>query len=59
MGCQQGSLELVKAGVGFAEARMVFGDPLEVMISDPVHSAAELRFVSIGRSEVDRVLVVV
>ena len=53
------ALNLSKHGVGFAEARTVFGDPLEVMISDPVHSAAELRFVSIGRSEVDRVLVVV
>ena len=37
-----------KHGVGFSEAMTVFGDPLEVMIPDPRHSDAELRFVSIG-----------
>ncbi|MBI1792404.1 MAG: BrnT family toxin [Acidobacteria bacterium] len=41
-----------------AEAMTVFGDPLEVMISDPVHSGAELRFVSIGLSAADRLLAV-
>ena len=30
-----------KHGVGFAEASTVFGDPLEVTIFDPEHSAAE------------------
>ena len=49
---------LSKHGVSFVEAMTVFGDPLEVMISDPVHSEAELRFVSIGVSEAGRLLVV-
>jgi len=49
---------LTKHGVSFAEAMTVFGDPLEVMIPDPAHSEAELRFVSIGLSEAGRLLVV-
>ena len=53
------ALNLSKHGVSFAEAMSVFGDPLEALIPDPVHSRAELRFVSIGLSKADRVLVVV
>ena len=49
---------LEKHGVSFAEAMTVFGDPLEVTIPDPDHSLEEFRFVSIGRSEASRVLVV-
>ena len=49
---------LSKHGVSFAEAMTVLSDALEVMISDPVHSDAELRFVSMGLSEVGRLLVV-
>jgi uncharacterized protein len=49
---------LDKHGVSFAEAMTVFGDPLEVTISDPDHSLEEFRFVSIGRSAAGRVLVV-
>lgn len=48
---------LAKHGVSFAEAMTVFGDSLEVMIPDPVHSGAELRFASIGLSEAGRLLV--
>ncbi len=47
---------LSKHGVSFSEAMTVFGDPLEVAIPDPVHSDAELRFVSIGLSEAGRLL---
>lgn len=36
----------------------VFGVPLEVAIPDPDHSEEEFRFVSIGRSEHSRLLVV-
>jgi uncharacterized protein len=53
------ALNLSKHGVSFTEAMTVFGDPLETLIPDPVRSAAELRFVSIGLSRADRVLVVV
>ena len=49
---------LEKHGVSFAEAMTVFGDPLEVAIPDPDHSEEEFRFVSIGRSEQGRLLVV-
>jgi uncharacterized DUF497 family protein len=52
------ALNLSKHGVSFAEAMTVFGDPFEAMITDPVHSGAELRFVSIGISAASRLLVV-
>lgn len=39
-----------KHGVGFAEASTVFGDPLEITVSDPDHSLAEHRFLSVGLS---------
>lgn len=45
-------------GVDFAEAATVFGDPLELTISDPDHSVSEFRFLSIGHSVSNRILVV-
>jgi uncharacterized DUF497 family protein len=55
-----------KAALNFVQAwRQLWGGndnirrSLETLIPDPVHSAEELRFVSIGLSEADRVLVVV
>ena len=45
-------------GVAFTEAQTVFGDPLEVTILDPDHSDGEFRFLSLGRSEAGRLLVV-
>jgi uncharacterized DUF497 family protein len=36
----------------------VFGDPLEITVSDPVHSRGEAHFVSIGLSASRRLLVV-
>lgn len=49
---------LRRHGVPFTEAMTVFGDPLEVTIPDPDHSEGEFRFLSLGRSEADRLLVV-
>ena len=49
---------LTKHGVDFAEASTVFGDPLEVTISDPEHSEGEARFLSLGLSGANRLLVV-
>ena len=49
---------LRKHGVGFAEASTVFGDALEVTISDPEHSITEQRFLSMGLSATGRLLVV-
>jgi uncharacterized DUF497 family protein len=45
-------------GVDFTEAATVFGDPLELTISDPDHSVGEYRFLSIGHSARNRILVV-
>jgi len=50
---------LVKHQVSFEEAKTVFGDPLSVTISDPDHSRDEDRYLDIGRSAGDRLLVVV
>lgn len=50
---------LIKHGVSFAEAATVFFDPLSVTIPDPLHSAAEDRFVITGLSYEQRHLVVV
>jgi uncharacterized DUF497 family protein len=47
-----------KHGVTFAEALTVFGDPLEMTIPDPDHSEEEFRFLSMGRSDQRRILVV-
>lgn len=47
-----------KHGISFAEAMTVFGDPLEVTIPDPDHSVGEAGFLSPGRSEQGRLLVV-
>lgn len=47
-----------KHGVSFAEACTVFGDPLEFTIYDPDHSVGEYRFLSMGVSSNNRILVV-
>ncbi len=48
-----------KHGVSFEEATTVFTDVLSLTIPDPLHSGEEERFVIIGRSSQQRVLVVV
>jgi len=50
---------LKKHGVSFEEAATVFGDPLSLTIEDPLHSTDQDRFVIIGQSTRQRVLVVV
>lgn len=47
-----------KHQVSFSEATTVFSDPLELTINDPDHSKGEYRFLSIGYSNVGRLLVV-
>jgi len=44
--------------VSFEEAATVFFDPLEITEDDPDHSIGEDRYISIGRSTFDRLLVV-
>jgi uncharacterized DUF497 family protein len=48
-----------KHGVTFEEAMTVFGDPLSITIPEPVHSLDEIRFIIVGRSQAQRLLVVV
>jgi len=48
-----------KHGVTFEEAATVFNDPLSSTIPDPVHSENEERFVIVGQSIQQRLLVVV
>ena len=50
---------LRKHGVSFEEAASLFRDVLSVTISDPLHSSEESRFVTMGRSDRGRTLVVV
>ena len=47
-----------KHGVSFAEAATAFGDPLSLTIPDPDHSQDEDRFLLIGRSTRQHLVVV-
>ncbi len=47
-----------KHGVTFDEASTVFGDPLNLLMSDPDHSLAEERYLLLGMSNRRRLLVV-
>ncbi len=48
-----------KHGVSFEEAATVFGDPLSLTIDDPLHSGDEERFVTVGETVNQGILVVV
>jgi len=45
-------------GVTFEEASSVFDDPLALTIDDPDHSVLEYRFLTLGESDVGRLLIV-
>ena len=47
-----------KHGVTFSEAMTVFGDPVSVTGYDPKHADDEDRFLTMGKSLADRLLVV-
>jgi uncharacterized DUF497 family protein len=49
---------LKRHGVSFPEATTVFGDPFELTIPDPDHSLDEQRFLSVGMSAGNRLLLV-
>jgi uncharacterized DUF497 family protein len=49
---------LEKHGVSFEEAATAFGDTLSVTIADPAHSEGELRFILIGMTSAQRLVVV-
>ncbi len=48
-----------KHGIDFEEAKTVFNDPSATTIYDPDHSINEDRFIDLGRSSKERILVVV
>ena len=50
---------LKKHHVSFAEAATIFNDPNIASIPDPDHSEVEDRFISIGRSFIARILIVI
>ncbi len=50
---------LEKHKVSFDEARTIFADPFLLTFADEVHSDKEERFISIGLSESNRVLLAV
>lgn len=49
---------LRKDGVSFVEAATAFEDPLSITVADPDHSADEARFILIGRSNSQQLVVV-
>ena len=50
---------LTKHRVSFSEASTIFGDPLSRTIPDPLHSGDEERFVTLGESALQHLMVVV
>jgi uncharacterized protein len=47
-----------KHGVSFHEAATIFGDPLAVTFQDPDHSIVERRFITVGMSDAQGLLIV-
>jgi len=47
-----------KHRVSFQEAATVFGDPLAMTFLDPDHSTPEQRFITVGVSSTNRILIV-
>jgi uncharacterized DUF497 family protein len=56
---QKAARNLQVHGVSFQDAASVFGDPLAGTIPDPAHSTAEPRFITIGMTPAQRLIVVV
>jgi uncharacterized DUF497 family protein len=49
---------LTKHDVSFDEAATVFGDPMYLIFADPDHSLGERRFLAMGMSDLERLLIV-
>jgi len=56
---EKAKANLKKHGISFDEATTVFIDPFSITRYDPDHSVDEQRYIDIGSSDKDRVLVVV
>jgi len=52
------NINIRKHHISFEEACTIFSDPCELTILDPEHSIGEQRFLSIGCSERNRIIVV-
>lgn len=48
-----------KHRISFEEAKTVFNDPFSITIHDPHHSIDETRFIDIGRSTKENILIVI
>jgi len=59
MGENKAKSNLAKHGASFEEASTVFDDPLSLTVPDPARSQSEDRFIIVGRSHRQRLLVVV
>jgi uncharacterized DUF497 family protein len=55
---RKSAINLRKHGVSFAEAGTVFGDELSITVPDPDHSDQEDRYITIGWSNLHRLLMV-
>jgi len=55
---RKAAINLKKHGVDFREATTVFRDPLSITFPDDEHSADEQRFLTIGISRYERILVI-
>ncbi|MDI6736861.1 MAG: BrnT family toxin [bacterium] len=55
---KKAKLNLQKHGVEFDEASTIFGDPLALLMPDPDHSVGEMRYILLGMSNQQRLLVV-
>ena len=55
---RKATANLKKHGVSFHEAGTIFGDPMAITFHDPDHSETEQRFLTVGLSQSDRLLVV-
>lgn len=56
---EKSQVNLLKHNVSFEEAKTVFGDPLSITIADNYHSTDENRFIDIGMSNQQRLLIMV
>ena len=57
-GPRKSAINMRKHGVSFAEAGTVFGDELAITVPDPDHSNQEDRYITIGLSNLHRLLMV-
>lgn len=55
---RKAAVNLKKHGINFREAATVFYDPLSITFPDEGHSETEQRFLTIGRSVRENVLIV-